>query len=145
MKCARAALAVLLLALATTSHAQSIISEPTSENVRAALEAEPIAGLKIDTVALSDDKEVRVTVTGTVERNSQLSNFLRWIDSSQTFHSPELVSIVTLPEGRNRFELQARLTPPPAPPPPPAPVRRTAYRCMIDGKEVFQPVPCPAR
>jgi len=123
-----------------------ILAAPTVENVRAALEASEVEGVHIDEVAIAGSDEVRITVTGHAGRNSEISNLLRWIDGSETFRQPELVSIEAVPDAGVRFELQARVSAPPAPPPPPAtPPRRHAFRCMVGGKEIFQASPCPTR
>lgn len=136
------AIAVLfLIALSSTLHAGAIIEAPTAENVRAALDALPAEGIRIDEIKLSGEADIRARVIGNTATNAFLSGFLRQIDSSETFNSVELIEIAVAKEGGYRFELMFKVTRPP----PPAATPRKAYRCIIGGREVFQPEPCPSR
>jgi len=124
-------------------HAGPIIESPTPENIRAALEATPIDGIRIEEIKLSGTEDIRARLTGNSVSNAILSGFLRQIDSSETFNSVELIEIAMAKEGGYRFELMFKVTRPS--PPEPAPTRRKAFRCVIDGREIFQPDPCPSR
>lgn len=133
----RALCALLLIGLSSALHAGTVIESPTPDNVRAALEATPNEGIRIDEITLSGDTDIRARVIGNSASNTLLSNFLRQIDSSETFHSVELIEIAVAKEGGYRFELMFKVTRPPPPTP------RKAYRCVIGGREIYQPTPCP--
>ena len=137
--------AVLLALLFSTSAtcAGEPIAVPTVENVRGALEAAGAEGVRIDAVVLSGSGEIAVSIEGRVKLNSQLSNFMRWIDASGTFHAVELIGLKDEKKRDMRFLLHAKLTRPPPSETTPAPaIERKAHRCIVDGREVFQREAC---
>ena len=148
-----------LFGCAGALHASPII-DPTEENVRAALAAEAVEGIRLEKVTISGDKDVRVRLEGNSATNERLSAFMRRIETSEAFHQTELTLIQVDPDGGYHFDLQCKVrrppasetTPAPAPatapkattPATPSPTRRKVFRCVIGSTETFQMTPCPA-
>ena len=140
-----------LFGCACALHASPII-DPTEENVRAALAAEAVEGIRLEKVTISGDKDVRVRLEGNSATNERLSTFMRRIETSEAFHQTELTLIQVDPDGGYHFDLQCKVRRPPAPatapkattPATPSPTRRKVFRCVIGSTETFQMTPCPA-
>ena len=142
-----------LFGCACALHASPII-DPTEENVRAALAAEAVEGIRLEKVTISGDKDVRVRLEGNSATNERLSAFMRRIETSEAFHQTELILIQVDPAGGYHFDLQCKVRRPPATTPAAAPkatapaksapTQRKVFRCLIGGTETFQMTPCPA-
>ena len=104
------------------------------------------ASMQIDSVTLRAPRSV---VTGTASSNTDVSNFMRKIDSSTVFTKLELESI-NQSGGRVQFVLSAELHCPTGPNAGNNPCEASAaklqsvYKCKVNGSMVFQSKPCKA-
>ena len=102
------------------------------------------ASVQIHSVTL---RELRSVVSGTAASNTDVSNFMRKIDSSTVFTKLELESI-NQSNGRVQFVLSAELHCPTDasaaknPCEPTATKQQSVYKCEVNGSTVFQSKPC---
>lgn len=121
--------------------------EPAPATVVDALKALAPESVIVDRVEFVDGSDQRFLIAGRADRNATVSNYLRALDTSESFQKTELLQIMVDAKGRPSFEIMLeRRAEPPAKTAAaaPAPKKPTVYRCRIDGREVFQSLPCPA-
>ncbi len=125
--------------------------EPAPADVVDALKQLAPTTVTVDRVEFLNGSDKRFQISGRADRNATVSNYLRALDTSEGFHKTELLQIMLDANGRPSFEIMLERKPdadverrsaaPPAATP--APKKPTVYRCTIDGREVFQSLPCP--
>jgi Tfp pilus assembly protein PilN len=136
-------LCVALLALADLSFAESLLVQDSAKAKTILLPMLP-SNVRIDTVTL---RELRSVVSGTASSNTEVSNFMRRIDSSTVFSKLELENIEQK-DGRVQFVLSAELHCPvdtkgaKNPCEPSTEKRQSIYKCEVAGSTVFQSTPC---
>ena len=134
---------LLLLAFANFSMAETFLVTDTTKVKKVLLPLLP-ASVQIDSVTL---REPRSVVNGTASSNTDVSNFMRKIDSSTVFTKLELESI-NQNNGRVQFVLSAELHCPTEANAANNPCEATAakaqsvYKCEVNGSTVFQSKPC---
>ena len=133
----------LVLALsAAFAHA----GEPAPANVTEALKQLAPATVTVDRVEFVNGSNSRFLIAGRADRNATVSNYLRALDTSERFHKTELLQIMLDANGRPSFEIMLERKPGPEverdATAAPAAKKPTVYRCTIDGREVFQSLPC---
>lgn len=134
---------VALLAFADISLADTFLVTDTTK-VKKVLQTLLPASVQIDSVTL---RERRSVVTGTASSNTEVSNFMRKIDSSTVFNKLELES-VNQSSGRVQFVLSAELHCPTEasagnnPCEASAAKSQSVYKCEVNGSRVFQSTPC---
>ena len=115
-----------------------------STKVKKILQPMQPASVQIDSVTPRDQRSV---VSGTAASNSDVSNFMRKMDSSLVFTKLELETIKQ-DAGRDKFVVSAELHCPTDtraannPCKPSAAKPQSVYKCQVDGSMVFQSKPC---
>ncbi len=143
----RSFLAGLVLSLCG---AVALAGEPAPADVERALKQLAPATLTVDRVAFVNGSDKKFLIAGRADRNATISTYLRALETSGRFHKTELLQVMLDGNGRPSFEIMLERQPEvergaeSAPATPPASRKPTVYRCTIDGREVFQSVPCPA-
>jgi Tfp pilus assembly protein PilN len=134
-----------LLTFSNASLAETFLVTDTTKVKKVLLPMLP-ASVQIDSVTL---REPRSVVNGTASSNTDVSNFMRKIDSSAVFSKLELESInQSKSNGRVEFVLSAELHCPTDasaannPCEPTAAKRQSVYKCEVNGSIVFQDKPC---
>ena len=134
---------IALLAFANFSLAESFLVTDTTKVKKVLLPLLP-ASVQIDAVKL---REPRSVVSGTAASNTDVSNFMRKIDSTMVFTKLELESIEQK-DGRIHYVLSAELHCPDNasaannPCEPSATKTQSVYKCEVNGSTVFQSTPC---
>ena len=134
---------IALLAFANFSLAESFLVTDTTKVKKVLLPLLP-ASVQIDSVTL---REARSVVSGTAASNTDVSNFMRKIDSATVFTKLELESIEQK-DGRIHYVLSAELHCPAGasaaknPCEPSATKTQSVYKCEVNGSTVFQSKPC---
>ena len=126
--------------------------EPAPADVVDALKQLAPATVTVDRVEFVNGSDKRFQISGRADRNATVSNYLRALDTSEGFHKTELLQIMLDANGRPSFEIMLERKPDAdverrsaaTPAATPAPKKPTVYRCTVDGREVFQSLPCPA-
>ena len=139
-------LAAVLLGL-TSTFAQA--GEAAPAKVVDELKQLAPANVTVDRVEFVNGSDTRFVIAGRADRNATVSNYLRALDTSATFQKTELLQIMLDANGRPSFEIMLERKPEAdverdAATAAPAPKKPSVYRCTIDGREVFQSLPCPA-
>ena len=138
-----AALALVVLAFSRFAAAETFLVTDSTK-VKKVLQPMLPASVQIDSVTLRDPRSV---VSGTAASNTDVSNFMRKIDSSTVFTKLELESI-NQSNGRVQFVLSAELHCPADANAASNPCEATAakpqsvYKCEVNGITVFQSKPC---
>ena len=138
-----AALALAVLAFSGFAAAETFLVTDSTK-VKKVFQSLLTASVQIDSVTL---REPRSVATGTASSNTDVSNFMRKIDSSTVFTKLELESI-NQSNGRVQFVLSAELHCPvdadAANNPCEASATKTqsVYKCEVNGSKVFQSKPC---
>ena len=134
-----------LLAFANFSMADTFFVTDMTKVKKVLLPLLP-ASVQIDSVTPRDPRSV---VAGTASSNTDVSNFMRKIDSSTVFTKLELESI-SQSSGRVQFVLSAELHCPTDTRAANNPCEASAakpqsiYKCEVNGTRVFQSKPCKA-
>ncbi|MBL0028210.1 MAG: PilN domain-containing protein [Rhodanobacteraceae bacterium] len=127
--------------------------EPAPADVVDALKQLAPAAVTVDRVEFVNGSDSRFQISGRADRNATVSNYLRALDTSDAFHKPELLQIMLDANGHPSFEIMLERKPEPeattaaagtSATTTPTPKKSTVYRCTIEGREVFQSLPCPA-
>ena len=127
-------LAAVLLGL-TSTFAQA--GEAAPAKVVDELKQLAPANVTVDRVEFVNGSDTRFVIAGRADRNATVSNYLRALDTSATFQKTELLQIMLERKPEADVERDAATAAP-------APKKPSVYRCTIDGREVFQSLPCPA-
>ena len=131
---------LLLLALASMSPAIGQDAARSEGIVRDLLM--PLVPSGVVVVQIEVDG-ARAKVSGQTASNSQLSQFLRSIDSSPDLEAPELMEIA---KDGSQYRYAISLTLPclaDSSCKSPAPAKQTVHKCTVDGVVTFQATPCP--
>ena len=135
--------AAAALAFCNLVFAESFLVQDATKAKKILLPLLP-ASVQIDAVTL---REPRSVVTGTAASNTDVSNFMRKIDSVMVFTKLELESIEQK-GGRIHYVLSAELhcpvdaSPSKNPCEPTAAKAQSVYKCEVNGSTVFQSKPC---
>ena len=143
----RLSLATLVLSLAA-AFAQA--GEPAPDAIGVALKQLAPATLTVDRVESVKGSDTKFLIAGRADRNATISTYLRTLDTSSGFQRPELLQVALNSEGRPMFEIMVErkadadaTTAPSAASTSTKGNKPTVYRCKIDGRDVFQSLPCP--
>lgn len=140
----------ILLGLGLAIAMPTLAGEPAPAEVHQALKQLAPATLTIDRAEFVNGSDKKFLIAGRADRNATISAYLRALETSGRFHKTELLQVALNSEGRPMFEITVERQPEiernakAEPAAAPAPKKPTVYRCTIDGREVFQSVPCPA-
>lgn len=133
--------------------ATAYAGEPAPADVVDTLKQLAPANVIVERVEFLDGSDKRFQISGRADRNATVSNYLRALDTSDAFHKPELLQIMLDANGHPSFEIMLERKPEPeattaaagtSATTTPTPKKSTVYRCTIEGREVFQSLPCPA-
>ena len=136
-------LAFVTLAFSATVSAETFLVQDSTK-VKKILQPMLPSGVQIDSVTPRDQRSV---VSGSAATNTDVSNFMRKIDSSKVFTKLELESIAQA-GGRVQYVLSAELHCPTDAGAannackPSAAKPQSVYKCVVNGSTVFQSKPC---
>jgi Tfp pilus assembly protein PilN len=79
--------------------------EPAPAKVADALKQLAPANVTVERVEFVNGSDTRFLIAGRADRNATVSNYLRALDTSESFHKTELLQIMLDANGRPSFEI----------------------------------------
>lgn len=128
-----------LLTLMLLASSSLAAADTASDSARALLEPLLPAGSHISEIKASD---TRIEIRGQTASNTDISTFLRRIDSSADLERPELMEIA---RDGSQYRYVISLTLPclaDSSCKSPVPAKQTVHKCTVDGVVTFQASPC---
>ncbi len=132
--------------------ATAYAGEPAPADVVDTLKQLAPANVIVERVEFLDGSDKRFQISGRADRNATVSDYLRAIDTAESFQKTELVQIMLDANGHPSFEIMVERAPVVSveassdkakAPTTTTPAKPKVYRCTVDGREMFQSVPCP--